>query len=240
MPHACSNVAQIIDVMAIPERRVRVTLSGTSVASARTLAWATSPDPDRQYVRVGDESSDPILARSREVLVGGPDESVRILLVKYDETWPQRFAFEKLRIEGALGRQALSVEHIGSTSVPGLAAKPIIDICVVVEDSSDEPSFVPDLEDAGYELRAREPDWHGHRMLRIAAHDVHVHVFTLGSSEIDRYLSFRDWLRSNEADRELYASTKSALAEREWPTMQHYAEAKTDVVEAILARALRT
>ena len=113
-------------------------------------------------------------------------------------TWPQRFEFEQQRIEAALGVQALSVEHIGSTSVFGLVAKPIIDICVVVEDSSDEASYVPDLEAVGYELRVREPDWHEHRMLRTAAHDVHVHVFTFGSAEIDRHLAFRDCLRAND------------------------------------------
>lgn len=162
------------------------------------------------------------------------------MLVEYDPTWRQRFEFEQQRIGGALGVRALSVEHIGSTSVFGLVAKPIIDICVVVEDSSAEASYVPDLEAAGYELRVREPDWHEHRMLRTAAHDVHVHVFTLGSSEIDRHLAFRDWLRANDADRGLYASTKRSLAHQDWPTMQHYADAKTDVVEAILARARRT
>jgi len=171
------------------------------------------------------------------VLVGGTSEKVAVVLVEYDPTWPQRFELERQRIAVALGGRALSVEHIGSTSVVGLVAKPIIDICVVVEDSSDEASYVPDLEAAGYELRVREPDWHEHRMLRTAAHDVHVHVFTLGSSEIDRHLAFRDRLRSDDADRELYASTKRALAEQDWPTMQHYADAKTDVVDAILARS---
>jgi GrpB-like predicted nucleotidyltransferase (UPF0157 family) len=189
---------------------------------------------------VREESNDPVLARSREVLVGAPAEQVPVVLVEYDQTWPQRFDREQGSIEGALGRRALSVEHIGSTSVPGLVAKPIIDICLVVEDSSDEPAYVPDLEAAGYELRVREPDWHEHRMLRTAARDVHVHVFTVGSPEIDRHLAFRDWLRTNKGDRELYASTKRELAERDWPTMQHYAEAKTDVVEAILVRAQRT
>ena len=171
------------------------------------------------------------------MLVGGTSEKVAVVLVEYDPTWPQRFELERQRIAVALGGRALSVEHIGSTSVVGLVAKPIIDICVVVEDSSDEASYVPDLEAAGYELRVREPDWHEHRMLRTAAHDVHVHVFTLGSSEIDRHLAFRDRLRSDDADRELYASTKRALAEQDWPTMQHYADAKTDVVDAILARS---
>jgi len=76
-------------------------------------------------------------------------------------------------------------------------------------------------------------------MLRTPARDVHVHVFTVGSSEIERHLAFRDWLRSNTADRELYASTKRDLAERDWPTMQHYADAKTTVIDAILTRATR-
>ena len=187
----------------------------------------------------GDASSDPILERSRQVLVGAPPEKVDVVLVDYDPTWLQRFERERQRIERALAGRARSVEHIGSTSVPGLAAKPIIDICVAVADSSDEASYVPDLEGAGYELRVREPDWHEHRMLRTAAHDVHVHVFTVGSSEIDRHLAFRDWLRGNDADRDLYAATKRSLAQQDWPTMQHYADAKTDVVVAILARAMR-
>jgi GrpB-like predicted nucleotidyltransferase (UPF0157 family) len=187
-----------------------------------------------------DEPSDAILARSRQVLVGEPPENVAIVLVAYDPTWPQRFEFAKQRIETTLGTRALKVEHIGSTSVPGLVAKPIIDICVAVEDSSDEGFYVPDLEAAGYELRVREPDWHEHRMLRTAVRDVHVHVFTVGSSEIDRHLAFRDWLRANDADPELYASTKRSLAKQDWPTMQHYADAKTDVIEAILARVHHT
>jgi GrpB-like predicted nucleotidyltransferase (UPF0157 family) len=186
---------------------------------------------------MSDQPRDPILARSQHVLVGAAPEKVAIVLVEHDPTWPERFEFERQRIEGALGVRARSIEHIGSTSVVGLVAKPIIDICVAVEDSSDEASYVPELEGAGYELRIREPGWHEHRMLRTAAHDVHLHVFTRGSSEIDRLVAFRDWLRANGADRELYASTKRSLAQQDWPTMQHYADAKADIVEAILARA---
>jgi len=182
------------------------------------------------------DDSDPILDASREALVGEP-ETVEVFVVDYDPEWPRRFELERAKITAALGERALAVEHIGSTSVPGLAAKPIIDICLVVADSSDEASYVPDLLAAGYELRVREPDFHEHRMLRTSAHDVHVHVFTLGSVEISRYLIFRDWLRMDNADRDLYASTKRVLARQDWPTMQHYAEAKSKVVEAILGRA---
>lgn len=183
------------------------------------------------------EPDDPILARGRAVLIGEPDEKVEIVIVDYDSGWPERFEVERANIAAALGPRALAIEHIGSTSVPGLAAKPIIDICVVVPDSSDEASYVPHLSDAGYELRVREPDAHEHRMLRTHERDVHVHVFTDGSTEIGRHLLFRDWLRSNDADRALYAETKRRLMRQNWPSRQHYAEAKTEVVEAILARA---
>jgi GrpB-like predicted nucleotidyltransferase (UPF0157 family) len=189
-----------------------------------------------RFGNVMDDDSDPILNASRGALIGEP-EKVEVFVVDYDSEWPRRFELERAKITAAIGERALAVEHIGSTSVPGLAAKPIIDICLVVADSSDEASYVPELVAAGYELRVREPDFHEHRMLRTPAHDVHIHVFTVGSVEISRYLIFRDWLRRDDADRDLYASTKRALAQQDWPTMQHYAEAKSEVVEAILSRA---
>ena len=118
---------------------------------------------------------------------------------------------EEERIRSSLGQAALSVEHIGSTSVPGLAAKPIVDILLVVEDSADEASYVPALEEAGYVLRVREPDFDEHRMFRTPDKDVHVHVFSAGSPEIERYLLLRERLCEHEGDRELYARTKREL-----------------------------
>lgn len=167
---------------------------------------------------------------------GGPDSGT-IVLFEYDPAWPERFEQERARIVGALGERALSVDHIGSTSVPGLAAKPIIDICLAVGDSSDEDTYLPDLLRAGYVLRAREPDWHEHRVLRTTECDVIVHVFTLGSPEIERCLIFRDRLRQAPGERELYEATKRELARTPWPTRQHYADAKTDVIEEIISRA---
>ena len=181
-------------------------------------------------------SNDPIEERLREVIIG-EIESPAIVIADYDPAWQERFRREEARIRAALGEAALSVEHIGSTSVPGLAAKPIVDILLVVEDSADEASYVPALEGAGYVLRVREPDFDEHRMFRTPAKDVHVHVFSPGSAEIERYLLLRDHMRENEEDRELYARTKRGLASREWPSMQHYAEAKTEVIEGIIARA---
>ncbi len=179
---------------------------------------------------------DPIEERIRESIIG-EIESPAIVVVDYDPAWPERFRREAAKIRAALGEAALAIEHIGSTAVPGLSAKPIVDVLLVVEDSSNEASYVPALEGAGYVLRVRERDFHEHRMLRTAARDVHVHVFSPGSPEIERYLLLRDRLRRDAEDRALYARTKRDLATRDWPSMQHYAEAKTEVIEGIIARA---
>jgi GrpB-like predicted nucleotidyltransferase (UPF0157 family) len=160
-----------------------------------------------------------------------------VILVEYDPAWPENFAREAKRIEVALGERAIRIEHIGSTAVPGLVAKPIIDILLVVVDSADEPSYVPALEAAGYVLRIREPDWHEHRVFKGPDTNINLHVFTLGSEEIERHLTFRDRLRANKTDRDLYAQTKQGLASRKWKYTQNYADAKSDVIEAILARA---
>jgi len=163
--------------------------------------------------------------------------SDRIHIVDYDPRWPELFEREAKRIRRVLGRRALRIEHAGSTSVPGLAAKPIIDILLVVADSSDEAVYVPALESAGFVLRIREIDWYEHRMFKGPDADVNLHVFSRGCPEIDRMLTFRDWLRANSADRDLYARTKLALARQEWRYVQNYADAKTAVIEEILARA---
>ena len=180
--------------------------------------------------------NDPIKERLREVIIGDIEPQT-IVVADYDPAWPERFRREEAKIRAALGEGALAVEHIGSTAVPGLAAKPIVDILLVVEDSADEPSYLFALEEAGYVLRVREPDFDEHRMFRTPAKDVHVHVFSPGSPEIERYLLLRDHLHENEEDRKLYARTKRELASRDWPSMQHYAEAKTEVIEGIIARA---
>ncbi|HWW74689.1 MAG TPA: GrpB family protein, partial [Pyrinomonadaceae bacterium] len=95
----------------------------------------------------------------------------------------------------------------------------------------------PRLEAAGYVLRVREPDWNEHRMLRTPAQDVHVHVYSAGCPEIQRVLTFRERLRRNVDDRRRYEQTKRELAAREWPDMNAYAEAKTEVIESIIAAA---
>jgi len=160
-------------------------------------------------------------------------------LVDYDPTWPGLFAREAERIRAALGDRAILVEHTGSTSVPGLAAKPIIDITLGVPDSADEDAYAPALEAAGYVLRIREPDWYEHRVFKGPDTNVNVHVFSEGCPEIDRMLRFRDRIRESAADRELYERTKRELAAKEWTFVQDYADAKTAIVEEIVARAFR-
>ena len=182
------------------------------------------------------DPSDRIPARSDDIFIGGPEKG-DVVLADYDVAWPERFEVERAKIASALGDGAIEIQHVGSTAVPGLAAKPIIDICLTIADSADEATYVPALEDAGYEVRVREPDWHEHRMLRTRARDVHIHVFSAGSSEIDRMLAFRDRLRSDPQDRSRYESTKRELAQQDLPTMQDYADAKTDVVADIMSRA---
>jgi GrpB-like predicted nucleotidyltransferase (UPF0157 family) len=155
----------------------------------------------------------------------------------YDPTWPAAYAGEATRVRAVLGERVVSLEHVGSTSVPGLPAKPIIDLVLEVPDSSDERAYVPDLETAGYVLRIREPSFLEHRMLRDADRRVHLHVFSAGCPETERMVRFRDHLRASPADRDLYAATKRDLAAREWKYMQQYADAKSAVVAEIMARA---
>jgi GrpB-like predicted nucleotidyltransferase (UPF0157 family) len=160
-----------------------------------------------------------------------------ILLVDYDPAWPGLFELENARIRAALGERVVQLEHTGSTSVPGLAAKPCIDMTLVVPDSSDEASYVSALEAAGYVLAIREPDWFEHRVFKGPDTNVNLHVFSPGCQEIERMVGFRDWLRTHDEDRDLYERTKRELATREWKFVQNYADAKTDVVEEIVARA---
>jgi GrpB-like predicted nucleotidyltransferase (UPF0157 family) len=156
---------------------------------------------------------------------------------EYDPEWPRLFEREADRIREVLGNQMLQLEHVGSTSVPGLAAKPIIDILLVVPNSADEASYAPALEAAGYKLNIREPDWYEHRVFKGPDTNVNLHVFSPGCVEIERMLLFRDRLRGHPDDRERYERTKRELATQDWKYTQNYADAKTEVVEDILARA---
>lgn len=162
-----------------------------------------------------------------------------IHLASPDPAWPQQYAAVVSRIREPLGPVALLVEHVGSTSVPGLAAKPILDVLLLVPDPADEAAYVPPLEAAGFLLHLREPDWHQHRLLKAHDPEVNLHVFAEGSEEAGRMLLFRNRLRASDEDRRRYEETKRRLAARNWDRVQDYADAKSDVVEAIIARTTR-
>ncbi len=166
------------------------------------------------------------------VLIGGREER-EVVIVDYSPAWPLRFEEERQRIAGALGGVAHRIEHVGSTAVPGLAAKPIVDILVAVDDPEEEAAYVPALEAAGYVLRVREP---GHRMFRTAAGDVHVHVWRTGSEDERRHLLFRDRLRESRDDLLEYERAKRDLAGR-WRDLNYYARAKSEVIGRIMQRA---
>jgi GrpB-like predicted nucleotidyltransferase (UPF0157 family) len=174
----------------------------------------------------------------RDVTVGGmPPEYQEIVVADYDPIWPHWFESAAFRIRRALGDTALEIHHVGSTSVRGLPAKPLIDIDLVVPDSTDEAMYVPQLEAIGYELRIREPDWYEHRLLRGFDPPVNLHVFSRDCEEVAQMLLLRDWLRTHDDDRDLYARTKRELAAKEWKYVQNYADAKSEVVQEILQRA---
>jgi GrpB-like predicted nucleotidyltransferase (UPF0157 family) len=169
----------------------------------------------------------------------------RVDVVEPDPVWAQWFGLVREAVLGALGGAALAVDHVGSTSVPDLPAKPVVDALLQVVDSGDEEAYVPALEAVGFRVRVREPEWLEHRVLsrRVAdgdRFDVNLHVLSpgTGDEEIRRMLGFRDWLRAHPDDRDRYAAVKRDLARREWRYVQDYADAKGDVVEDILRRAL--
>lgn len=162
----------------------------------------------------------------------------QVTLVDYDPNWPLMFQREDDRIRAALGNRALRLEHVGSTSVPSLVAKPCIDILLVVADAADDDTYIPDLQRVGYVLRiSEEPEgWGPHRVFKGSEINLNLHVLSDGSPEIDRILNFRDWLRQHPEDRDRYANAKREIASRNWKYMQDYADAKDDVVKDITAR----
>lgn len=172
-------------------------------------------------------------------LIGGV-ESRAIHVVPYRQEWADVFRTHAARIAAVLGDGAVGIDHIGSTAVPGLAAKPIVDMLLVVADSADEDSYLPAMERAGYVLRVREPDFEQHRMFRTPEGDVHVHVLSVGSPEIERYLRFREALRANAFLRMRYQALKLSLVQQAWDDMNAYAKAKSGMIESIIRWSMQT
>jgi GrpB-like predicted nucleotidyltransferase (UPF0157 family) len=190
---------------------------------------------DKQVLNLSPQREADLLAAT----VGAAEElNGPVLLVSSQPHWATDYTSVESRLRTELGPLALLIEHVGSTSVPELRAKPIIDVVLVVPDSANEVSYVPALQVLGYELRIREPAWYEHRMFRLSEPRVNLHVFSSGCEEVTRMIRFRDCLREHPQERLLYERCKLELASRDWKYMQTYADAKTAVIVSILQRAV--
>ena len=167
-----------------------------------------------------------------------PSAEEVVSIIAYDTGWPARYAALAAEIRAALGDQALDLEHVGSTSVPGLAAKDVIDIDLTVADPRAEDGYVKTLEPLGYVLTVREPSWHEHRAFRRAVPRVNLHVFGPDCPEVIRHRMFRDWLRTHADDRARYAEAKRAAIPG-GGTVMDYNRRKEAVIREIYDRLFR-
>lgn len=168
---------------------------------------------------------------------GSPTPTV-VEIVPYNDEWPARFTTLADDIRATLGAVALDVEHAGSTSVPGLAAKDVIDIDLTVADPTVEDLYVPQLEGLGYVLTIREPSFHQHRCLTLAKPRVNLHVFGPDCPETIRHRMFRDWLRAHPDDRDRYEQAKKRAVPGGGHVMD-YNRRKEDVLREIYDRMFR-
>jgi GrpB-like predicted nucleotidyltransferase (UPF0157 family) len=157
-----------------------------------------------------------------------------------DPAWPRQFDGLAGRIREVLGWRVLQLEHVGSTAVPGLPAKPVIDIDLTVADPGREQDYVPALETIGFRLHIREPWWYGHRVLRSDQPLCNLHVFGFDSPEVVKHRIFRDWLRGNPEERDRYAAAKRQAAAEANAAGEHvmqYNARKQQVIREIYHRA---
>jgi GrpB-like predicted nucleotidyltransferase (UPF0157 family) len=147
------------------------------------------------------------------IYVGAHRTSYALRIVEPDPAWAQRYAVLAAEVLAALGDHSLGIQHVGSTAVPGLPAKPIIDIDLTVPDPTDEAAYVPRLAGLGFVHWLTEPDWHQHRLLKhLDEPRVHLHVFGPDCPEAIRQRMFRDWLIEHPEDRDRYAAAKRLAA----------------------------
>ncbi|GAB3264038.1 GrpB family protein [Nocardioides dilutus] len=176
------------------------------------------------------------LDQSDAAVIGtAPPGTVRV--VPYDESWPAMADALIAAIREVLGDRVVELDHVGSTSVPGLAAKPVIDLDLVVPDPADEAAYVPALESLGLLLHIREPDWEEHRLLTRVDRSVNLHVFGPAAAEPRRCLLFRDWLRSHPQDRDAYGGLKASLAAQGFERVMDYNNHKAAMVYDIYEKA---
>ncbi len=162
-----------------------------------------------------------------------------VIVVGYDPAWPTLFETERTAIAKALGDTAIEIHHIGSTSVPGLAAKPIIDLMPVVRQIPLDPVSVAAMEGIGYTYEG-ESGVRGRAYfdrLEGVGEGVHVHCYVSSDPEIERHLRFRDYLRSHPEDARRYGELKRRLAAQYGTDRAGYTIAKTAFIREIEAAA---
>lgn len=177
--------------------------------------------------------NDAVPAENPWIRGGPPDDAV--IIVDADPTWPVQFERLAADLRAALGARALTIEHVGSTSVPGLAAKPVIDIDLTVADTRDEDGYIPAVERLGYWLALREPGWYEHRCLRLESPRANLHVWSPDCPEVVRHRLFRDWLRTHPGDRQSYEDAKRAAVPGGGDVMA-YNRRKQPVIREIYGR----
>lgn len=217
----------------------RVTLVDRYALEAETLGVAADDLPLELRDALGRE----VLAVQFPgfAFVGDSSRAVRdpIGVIPYDPDWPLAFAHWRTQLRVALAPNPVRIEHVGSTAVTGLAAKPVIDVQVSVTDLEDEPAYVPAIERIGIALRSREPVRRYFRPSGDLPRVVQVHVCATGSEWEREHLLFRDYLRTHPEARDDYAALKTRLAERYWDDRLGYTEAKTGFILDVLERAER-
>jgi GrpB-like predicted nucleotidyltransferase (UPF0157 family) len=184
--------------------------------------------------------ADPAPPPGADPWVRGAAAAVGVEVTDPDPAWPRQYDDLAGRIREALGWRVLQLEHVGSTAVPGLAAKPVIDIDLTVADPEREQDYMPALVTIGFRLVIREPWWYGHRALRADEPFCNLHVFGFDSPEPVKHRIFRDWLRGNPAERDLYAAAKRQAAAEANAAGEHvmqYNARKQQVIREIYHRA---
>lgn len=185
------------------------------------------------------EFLDPPVPEGESPYVAGAGPRLDVSVVEPDPDWPRQAEAVQDRIRRVLGSGIVGLQHVGSTSVPGLPAKPVLDLDLRVVDPDDEAAYVPALVAAGFELIVREPWWYRHRMLRGSDPDVNLHVYGPESAESARQRLFRDWLREHPDDRDRYAAAKRAASAESAAAGEHvqqYNLRKQEVLREVYAR----
>jgi GrpB-like predicted nucleotidyltransferase (UPF0157 family) len=169
----------------------------------------------------------------------GAERNDPVAIVAYDPLWPGRFETWRERLARTIGSPALRIEHIGSTAVPGLAAKPVVDIQVSVPDVADEDSYVPAIESVGFGLRYRNEGlgWRYFRPPPGLPREAQVHVCSVDSESERLHLLFRDYLRAHPAEADAYAAAKRVAAARHRDDRIAYTDAKDAFIHPALRRA---